>query len=417
MSDRLTNIRVRAWTTGTHNTVTPIINLRTGLGAQLVNTASGGVFTVLEGLIREDMTFLSVVGDAVNVTRSGMPQSFGDGAEVFVFNDYSLPDDATGQLALVSQVDAVQASVDSTQAEVDALEIVVSGQGVDIADHEVRITALEGDVADHETRIGDLESDVSTIQITLGDSESGLDVIPFFYRGNFGYSHVTGGGRDDFGLTTSLVGTAGTVTAAVGDQVSGVTRNTGNTNTTANQIGGTRVLNTNAYRGSSPGLGGLRLYMRVVGPHGPGNIDADPSFHRRYCGWVASATSTLISTVNPSTLLNVFGFGWDDTFAAGSNWQLIHNDGSGAATVVDTGIARNSNNLYDIRLWADANESVMYARITDLVTLGTYAATVSTNLPDPNTYLEFGQYIANVATATALGAQYVYMRYSTGPFI
>jgi hypothetical protein len=95
-------------------------------------------------------------------------------------------------------------------------------------------------------------------------------------------------------------------------------------------------------------------------------------------------TNTAPTDVEPSTLLNIVGMGWD---AADTNIQFMHNDGSGACTKIDLGASFpvptvDAQEVYEIVMFSPpgTTQSVTY-RIRNLRTAVEATGTVTTNLP------------------------------------
>jgi hypothetical protein len=103
----------------------------------------------------------------------------------------------------------------------------------------------------------------------------------------------------------------------------------------------------------------------------------------------------------PSTEVNWFGIGYD---VADTNIQVMHNDGSGTATKVDTGMAKPTarDTLYDlyIRQTTAGSVDVTLTRLNDGVSFST---TISTNLPATGALL-FTGIVANSNGTTGLAS-------------
>lgn len=109
------------------------------------------------------------------------------------------------------------------------------------------------------------------------------------------------------------------------------------------------------------------------------------SSHRGFCGMGSSAAPT---DVDPSTLTNIIGMGWD---AADANIQFMHNDGAGTATKINLGTSfprpsADRTAVYEVVLFSPPGptQSVSY-RIMDLNSGATAAGTVTTDLPATTT--------------------------------
>ena len=101
---------------------------------------------------------------------------------------------------------------------------------------------------------------------------------------------------------------------------------------------------------------------------------------RRFFAGMAGAT-TAPTDVNPSTLTNIVGYGYD---AADTNWQFMVNDASGTATKIDTGIARPSADrasIFSVMAFSPIGGGEARAELIDEVTGDSYYATATTDIP------------------------------------
>lgn len=109
--------------------------------------------------------------------------------------------------------------------------------------------------------------------------------------------------------------------------------------------------------------------------------------HRAFCGMIAAIGAP--TDVDPSTLTNMVGMGYDATDA---NIQFMHNDGTGAATKIDLGPSfpkpsADRTDVYELQMFSpnDATQSVSYRVIRYDTSGKTIAAeatgTVTTDLP------------------------------------
>lgn len=139
------------------------------------------------------------------------------------------------------------------------------------------------------------------------------------------------------------------------------------------------------------GIDGFHFIFRTC----PATGVAGVSTRRCFIGMQASTGAP--TDVNPSTLLNVVGVGYD---AADTNWQVMVNDGSGACTKTDTGIARPSSDrqtMYSVMIFSPPGGGWFGVRIVDEATGSTYeSAQLNTNIPAatqtlcPNCYASVG---------------------------
>lgn len=122
------------------------------------------------------------------------------------------------------------------------------------------------------------------------------------------------------------------------------------------------------------------------------------SGHRSFVG--LRATAAQIGAVEPSTLTDVIGMGFD---TAATQWSLLHNDGSGSCTAIALGASYNvvASDVLELRLTWTAGGNVDY-RVRNL-TSGAAAAsgTLSTNLPSITTFLSTHAHVDTSTDATA----------------
>jgi hypothetical protein len=130
------------------------------------------------------------------------------------------------------------------------------------------------------------------------------------------------------------------------------------------------------FRGNAAGLGGFELLMRF-------GIAAWGAGARGFFGLRDS--TAVIGNVNPSTLTNCLGVGFDD---ADTNLKLFFNNAAGAALVDNLGarypVNANATYFYDLRLKAEANASKVLVHLTrlDNAAADTYTRMVDTALGD-----------------------------------
>jgi hypothetical protein len=117
----------------------------------------------------------------------------------------------------------------------------------------------------------------------------------------------------------------------------------------------------------------------------------------RRCFIGMQASTAAPTDVNPSTLLNIVGVGYD---AADTNWQVMTNNGTGAAAKIDTGIARPSadrQTMYTVHVFTPPGGAWVACRIVDDGTGTIYeSAQLSADIPlatqtmTPNIYVSVG---------------------------
>ena len=133
----------------------------------------------------------------------------------------------------------------------------------------------------------------------------------------------------------------------------------------------------------SAGLGGFFGFLHG----GPSTGVAANSSHRFFMGL---ADSSAASDVDPSSLLLIVGIGYD---SADTNVQFMHNDGTGTATKIDLGASFPKPNVdrgftYRLRMFAPPGTTrTLSYEVTYLETGAVATGTVTTNLPNTNSFL------------------------------
>ena len=162
------------------------------------------------------------------------------------------------------------------------------------------------------------------------------------------------------------------------------------------------------FRGNGTNRGGFRF-----AGYGGGNDAAAVANARNFYGLYGVAG--FIGNVNPSTLTNILGFGWD---TGDANMQFMHNDAAGAATKVDlgAGFPANTNGVdwYLHEIWCAPNASEVQYKLTRWGSAGAETSiygVATTDLPAGSTFLAPQIYYGNGTTALtrryAIGAIYL----------
>ena len=168
-------------------------------------------------------------------------------------------------------------------------------------------------------------------------------------------------------------------------------------------VAGARM-NSNGFavNGSSSWEGGFFGFM-----HGGPSTGLTNSSHRFFMGMGDTSAS---SDVEPSTLTNIAGIGWD---AADANVQFMHNDGSGTATKIDLGASfavpsTDRATIYRLRLFAPPGTTrTLSYEVTELESGAVASGTVTTNLPAASSYITPKMYASvggvSAVTGVAVG--------------
>ena len=119
-----------------------------------------------------------------------------------------------------------------------------------------------------------------------------------------------------------------------------------------------------------------------------------------------SASTVAPTDVEPSTLLNVVGLGWD---AADANCQIMHNDGAGTCTKIDLGgsfpvPSADRTNVYRLELISPRGMTQkVYYHVTNLTTDVTAEGEITTNLPATSNSLAPRGYMSAGGTSSVVG--------------
>lgn len=207
-----------------------------------------------------------------------------------------------------------------------------------------------------------------------------------------------GTGVATLGWTITAVGTATTANVATTNrytQAAGIEYLVTVAATTA--IAGFRETATQNFMGNTAGSGGFTFVCRF----GPATGVATATT-RLFTGMTSSAVAP--TDVEPSTLLNMFGVGWD---AADTNIQFMSNGGAGSATKIDLGIAvptADRTSLYELYMYCAPNSTTVYYRFRDLSAGGsTVTGSNSTDMPAANTLLASRGWMSAGGTSSVIG--------------
>lgn len=234
---------------------------------------------------------------------------------------------------------------------------------------------------------------------------SGLHSLlqPSFARNKVGMFMPAGNGGTDsqFGMVVSATGTATSDAMGTTNLYTYMRRRswrvtTASTTAVAGLRGGALQWTLG---GPSAGLGGFYLIWRW----GPATGVATAT-HRAFVGM--RNTTAAPTDVNPSTLTNICGMGYDD---ADTNIQFMHNDGSGTATKIDLGAGFPKPNVdltsvYEIALFAPPGTTqTLHYEVTNLVTGAVATGTITTDIPATTTLLTPYSYMSVGGTSSVIG--------------
>lgn len=149
------------------------------------------------------------------------------------------------------------------------------------------------------------------------------------------------------------------------------------------------------WRGNADGLGGFtyvnRLSLTTLQPTGMG-----------FFGLMGS-TAALATTLLLSAVVNAIGIG----FQRGShaNWQIVHNSGSGAPTLINLGASfpvDAPTNVLTLFLYAAPNASSVWVRVVEEVSGAVAEVEITANLPAATQLLSPRNFMNTGSTAAAV---------------
>lgn len=150
-------------------------------------------------------------------------------------------------------------------------------------------------------------------------------------------------------------------------------------------------------RSGSAGVGGFRGEW-VFG------LNLDQTGFRFFCGFQKPPFPSLS---NPSTFTDIFALAYDDSDAAGGNFFIMQNDGSGTATRTSAGQTRNTTDMFRLILDCPPGGALMYWHLTNLTTGTITSGTVNSNMPTSDTELAPIITMTNAAVASSCAIDFM----------
>jgi hypothetical protein len=194
------------------------------------------------------------------------------------------------------------------------------------------------------------------------------------------------------GMPRTAVGTAATPTLATTNLSTSMRRWR---MTTAGAVAEERSAGWVCWRGNADGLGGFtyvnRLSMVTLQPTGMG-----------FFGLIGSVAA-LATTLTLSAVVNALGIGFERGTHA--NWQIVHNDGSGAPTLIDLGAGfpvASTTNVLTLYIAAAPNGTEVGIRVVEEVSGNVAEATITSDMPAATQLLSPRNYLNNGTTAAAV---------------
>lgn len=209
------------------------------------------------------------------------------------------------------------------------------------------------------------------------------------------------------GNAISANGTATTRTVATTNRFTWFRRVGYVSNSTANNSCGIRTTALQYGRGNVSEMGGFHFITRC------GISDASAVANARMFVGLVGQTGA-IGNVNPSTLLNIIGFGADST---DTNLQVMHNDTTGSATKINLGANfpanTRSTDMYEFSLYCAPNGTVINYQVSNLTTGNIATGDLNTKIPLNTQLLAMQLWRHNGGTAAAVGLDIVSMYMET----
>ena len=197
------------------------------------------------------------------------------------------------------------------------------------------------------------------------------------------------------GMPRTAVGTVATPTLTTTGLADSMRRWRVTSAATASAAAEERSAGWVCWRGNAEGLGGWnyvnRLSLTTVQATGMG-------FFGLY-----GSISALATTLTLATVLNCIGIGFQRGTHA--NWQLVHNDGSGAPTLIDLGAGfpvASMTNVLTLYIAAAPNGSDIGVRVVEEVSGAAVEFTITTDMPTATQLLSPRNYMNNGATAAVV---------------
>lgn len=150
--------------------------------------------------------------------------------------------------------------------------------------------------------------------------------------------------------------------------------------------------------GNGAGLGGFFFVCRWAPSTGVATTTT-----RCFVGLQNSTSAP--TDVNPSGILNTIGAGWDN---GDTNIQIMHNDGSGAATKVDLGASFprpsvDRSQMFELAMFCAPNTTTIYYEFTNIGTGAVATGNYTTKIPSTTTLLTPSGWMSVGGTSSVIG--------------
>jgi hypothetical protein len=168
------------------------------------------------------------------------------------------------------------------------------------------------------------------------------------------------------------------------------------TTAAATAVAGFRGAANQWWMGNAANSGGFHFICRF----GPATGVATAS-SRMFVGMTTATNAP--TDVNPSTLTNMFGVGYDST---DTTLQFMHNAGGTATKLPLSGFTvptSDRTSMYELAMFCAPTSTTLYYTVTDLSVNTTASGTVTTNLPAVNTLISPRGYCSAGGTSSVIG--------------
>ena len=197
------------------------------------------------------------------------------------------------------------------------------------------------------------------------------------------------------GMPRTAVGTASTPALTTASLSTSMRRWRMTSAATAGAAADERSAGWVCWRGNAEGLGGFtcvnRLSLVTLQPTGMG-------FFGLY-----GSVGALSTTLTLPAVTNALGIGFE--MGTHANWQIVHNNGSGAPSLIDLSPGfpvASTTNVMTLFILAAPNSSEVGIRVVEEVSGAVAEVTISTDLPAPTQLLSPRNYLNNGSTAAAV---------------
>ena len=197
------------------------------------------------------------------------------------------------------------------------------------------------------------------------------------------------------GMPRTAVGTVSTPTLATTNLSTSMRRWRVTSAATADAVAEERSAGWVCWRGNAAGLGGWNYVNRL-------SLTALQATGMGFFGLYGS-TAALATTLTLAAAINCIGIGFQR--GTHTNWQLVHNDGAGAPTLIDLGASFPVNSLTNVLtlyIAAAPNGSDIGVRVVEEVSGAAVEFTITTDMPAATQLLSPRNYMNTGATAAAV---------------